>query len=76
MSTKKTIQINPDLFSMSPKKRGRQSTPNIKTPKKQPPIRPNSLKKKTYTTSERTQTQRNEGTRNIKTSCSRNYDTR
>ena len=46
MSTKKTIQINPDLFSMSPKKRGRQSTPNIKTPKKQPPIRPNSLKKK------------------------------
>lgn len=46
MSTKKTIQINPDLFSMSTKKRGRPSTPKVTTPKKQAPIRPNSLKKK------------------------------
>ncbi len=46
MSTKKTIQINPDLFSMSPKKRGRSSTPKVNTPKKRAPIRPNSLKKK------------------------------
>lgn len=46
MSNKKTIQINPDLFSISPKKRGRQSTPKVHTQKKQDKIRPNSLKKK------------------------------
>ena len=46
MSNRKTIQINPDLFSISPKKRGKQSTPTVKPPKKQPAIRPNSLKKK------------------------------
>ena len=46
MSNKKTIQINPDLFSISPKKRGRQSTPNVNATKKQEKIRPNSLKRK------------------------------
>ena len=46
MSNKKTIQINPDLFSISPKKRGRQSTPNVNSTKKQEKIRPNSLKRK------------------------------
>lgn len=46
MSNRKTIQINPDLFSISPKKRGRPSTPKNNSEKKTPSIRPNSLKKK------------------------------
>ena len=46
MSNRKTIQINPDLFSISPKKRGRQSSPKVNIPKKKEQIRPNSLKKK------------------------------
>ena len=46
MSNRKTIQINPDLFSISPKKRGRPSTPKNNSDKNMPSLRPNSLKKK------------------------------
>jgi len=46
MSNRKTIQINPELFSMSPKKKGRPLTPKNKGGKKTPMLRPNSLKKK------------------------------
>lgn len=47
MSNRKTIQINPDLFSISPRKKGnKSSTPKNLTPKAAPALRPNSLKKK------------------------------
>lgn len=47
MSNRKTIQINPDLFSISPRKKGnKSSTPKNLTPKAAPAMRPNSLKKK------------------------------
>ena len=46
MSNRKTIQINPDLFSFSPKKRGRPPSPKNNGEKKTPALRPSSLKKK------------------------------
>lgn len=47
MSNRKTIQINPELFSISPRKKTNKSTtPKNLTPKAAPALKPNSLKKK------------------------------
>ena len=41
---RKQFKLILTFFSMSTKKRGRQSTPKVTTPKKQAPIRPNFKK--------------------------------
>ena len=42
MSARKTIQINPDFFSLNKKKKSRKA----KTPKIKPAFKPNNIKKK------------------------------